>query len=56
LLADNAWFQLGLLYENALKDKEKAQDAFRKIVIDFPGSLYQPEARKHYRKLRGDSI
>jgi tetratricopeptide (TPR) repeat protein len=56
LLADNAWFQLGLLYENALKDKEKAQEAFRKIVIDFPGSLYQPEARKHYRKLRGDSI
>ncbi len=56
LLADNAWFQLGLLYENALKDKEKAKEAFRKIVIDFPGSLYQPEARKHYRKLRGDSI
>ncbi|MBS3915168.1 MAG: tetratricopeptide repeat protein [Bacteroidetes bacterium] len=56
LLADNAWFQMGMLYENQLNDKDKAMKAFSKIVLDFPGSLLQPEARKHYRSLRGDNI
>lgn len=56
LLADNAWFRLGYLYENKLNQPEKALAAYRKIVLDFPGSLFQPEARKRFRALRGDNI
>lgn len=56
ILADNGWYALGLLYENKLNDKTKALEAFKKIILDFPGSLYNVEARKHYRKLRGDNI
>jgi tetratricopeptide (TPR) repeat protein len=56
ILADNGWFALGMLYENQLNNKVKSLEAFKKIVIDFPGSLYNVEARKHYRKLRGDNI
>lgn len=56
ILADNAWYYLGILYENKLKDPEKAKEAFKKVVLDFPGSLYNVDARKQYRKLRGDNI
>jgi tetratricopeptide (TPR) repeat protein len=56
LLVDNAWYQLGLLYENHLNNPEKAMDAYKKVLLDCPGSLFQQEARKHFRKLRGDSI
>ncbi len=56
ILADNAWFNLGLLYEHKLGDKENARKAYEKIVNDFPGSLFIVEARERYRKLRGDNI
>lgn len=56
ILADNAWFKLGLLYEHKLGNTEKAREAFKKIILDFPGSFYAPDARAHYRRLRGDKI
>lgn len=56
LLADNAWYRMGILYETALNQPEKAQECFRKIIIDFPGSLLTTDARRHFRKLRGDDI
>jgi len=56
ILADNGWYRLGLLYEYRLKDPEKARQAFEKIVLDFPGSFYMPDARVRFRKLRGDKI
>jgi tetratricopeptide (TPR) repeat protein len=56
ILADNAWFNLGLLYEYKLGDKENARKAYEKIVNDFPGSLFIIEARERFRKLRGDNI
>lgn len=56
ILADNGWFQLGLLYENRMHNKEKALEAFQKIIFNFPGSIYNVEARKHYRRLRGDNV
>ncbi len=56
ILADNAWYNLGLLYEYKLGDKENARKAYEKIVNDFPGSLFIIEARERFRKLRGDNI
>ena len=56
ILADNAWFNLGLLYEYRLQDREKALKAFEKIINDYPGSLFAIEARTHFRRLRGDNI
>jgi tetratricopeptide (TPR) repeat protein len=56
ILTDNAWYNLGLLYENKIGDKTKAKAAFEKIIQDFPGSIYAIDARVHYRKLRGDNI
>jgi tetratricopeptide (TPR) repeat protein len=56
ILADNGWYRLGLLYEYKLKDPEKARKAYEKIVLDFPGSFFMPDARARFRKLRGDKL
>lgn len=54
ILADDAVFQLGDIYETHLNDKEKAAEYYKKILFDFRGSLYSEEARKRFRAIRGD--
>ncbi len=56
ILADDALFHLGDIFENHLEDKEKAIESYKKILFDYKGSLYTTEARKRLRALRGDSI
>lgn len=55
ILADDALFQLGDIYENHLNDKEKASEYYKVILFDHKGSLYSVEARKRFRTLRGDA-
>ena len=54
ILADNALFYLGELYQNYLKDDEKAKAFYEKIILEYKDSTFAIEARKRYRKLRGD--
>jgi tetratricopeptide (TPR) repeat protein len=54
--ADNALYELALLYENQLNDIEKAKELYEKIFIEYSGSTFAVDARKRYRKLRGDDI
>jgi len=56
LLIDDSIFALGILYKDRLNDSEKAQEMFEKIIFEFPSSIYLVDARKYYRKLRGDDI
>jgi tetratricopeptide (TPR) repeat protein len=56
ILADDALFHLGDIFENHLDDKEKAIESYKKILFDYKGSLYTTEARKRLRALRGDAI
>lgn len=56
ILADNAVFELAELYERKLENKDKAKELYEKIIVDYPGSLFTSEARKRYRRLRGDGI
>lgn len=56
ILADNAIFEAAELYERKLNDPERAKALYEKIIIDYPGSLYTVEARKRFRRLRGDGI
>lgn len=55
LLADDALFKLGDLYEYHIHDPNKAMDCYRKLMKDFPSSLYVNEARTRFRNLRGDN-
>ncbi|MEN9998385.1 MAG: hypothetical protein RI922_1375 [Bacteroidota bacterium] len=54
ILADDALFQLGDIYENHLNNKEKAAEYYKTLLFNFKGSLYSVEARKRFRTLRGD--
>lgn len=54
ILADDAFFLKGEIYERQLKDKAKAMEIYREFLNKFPGSVNAAEARKRYRILRGD--
>lgn len=54
ILADDAHFTIGKIYEEYLKDKEKAKEYYRNHLTKFPGSIYVVEARKRFRIIRGD--
>lgn len=56
ILADNATFMLGDLYENELNNKEKAMEYYKKIITDYTNSVLLVEARKRFRTLRGDGV
>lgn len=56
LWADDAIFILAGLYQDQLAKPEEAKKLYQKLISDFPGSMYTIEARKFYRKLRGDNM
>lgn len=55
ILVDNALLDLGRLHEEKLKDPEKAKGFYEKLLFTQTGSIFVPEARERYRKLRGDA-
>jgi hypothetical protein len=56
ILGDDAVFKLAELYEKKLNDTEKAKKLYQDVLLNYPGSLYAVEARKRYRKMRGDGL
>ena len=51
MLADDALFQLATIYENKLNRKQEAMELFKKMLTDYPGSVYVVDARAEYRKM-----
>ncbi len=56
ILGDNAVFYLGELYQIFLKDEEKAKSYYEKLILNYKDSTFAVEARKRYRKLRGEKM
>lgn len=56
ILVDDAYYKLANLYLTKLNDTEKAKEMYQKIIFEFPSSIYLVDARKQFRKLRGDPI
>jgi tetratricopeptide (TPR) repeat protein len=56
ILADDALFELARLYDYKLNDKVQAQEYYKQLLTDFPGSLLVTDARKRFRELRGDDV
>ncbi|MDP2883756.1 MAG: tetratricopeptide repeat protein [Ignavibacteria bacterium] len=56
ILRDHAQMRIGEIYENRLKNKQKAIDAYEHVLANYPTSLFVEEARKRIRMLRGDSL
>jgi tetratricopeptide (TPR) repeat protein len=55
ILGDDALFRLADMEENQFQNKEKALEYYKRLVIDFKGSLFSTEARNRIRMLRGDA-
>jgi tetratricopeptide (TPR) repeat protein len=55
-LTDDVYYELAELYNNHLKNVEKASEYYQKIIFEHASSIYLVDARKKYRKLRGDEI
>lgn len=56
ILIDDAYYELAELYNTQLNNSEKASEYYQKIIFDHPSSIYLVDARKKYRKLRGDTL
>lgn len=56
LLGDDAVFSLAELQESKLNNPEKAKELYQEVLLKYPGSFYTVEARKRYRKMRGDGL
>lgn len=52
ILADDALFQLGNIYENHLFEYEKATEYYFQLMKNYPGSLFVTESRKRFRSLK----
>lgn len=53
---DDALFMLADLMETKLNDVEQAKTLYQKLMNDYPGSMFNAEARKRFRNLRGDNL
>jgi tetratricopeptide (TPR) repeat protein len=52
---DEALYFSAEIYNNQLKDDEKAKPLYETLIFHHEDSIYYVEARKKYRKLRGDT-
>ncbi|MHC2990832.1 hypothetical protein OB13_04270 [Pontibacter sp. HJ8] len=55
ILSDDALYKMAYIYEENLKDTAKAQQLYNDFLVKHKGSIYVAEARKRFRKLRGDA-
>jgi tetratricopeptide (TPR) repeat protein len=56
ILADDATFMLAELNETSFNNPEKAKQLYEDLMMNFKDSIYITEARKRYRRLRGDAL
>lgn len=54
IFVDDSYYLLAKVYENEMKDLEKASEYYQKIIFEKASSIYVVDARKKYRELRGD--
>ncbi|GGG10011.1 hypothetical protein GCM10011323_13250 [Pontibacter amylolyticus] len=55
ILSDDALYKMAYIYEENLKDTQKAQELYNEFLVKHQGSIYVAEARKRFRNLRGDA-
>ena len=56
IFIDDAYYYLAELYNSYLAKPNEAKPLYEKIIFEHEDSIYFVEARKKFRRLRGDSI
>ncbi len=54
VLGDDAYYKMGLIYEENLQDNVIAMEIYKDFLTAYPGSIFSTDARKRFRTLRGD--
>ncbi len=54
--ADNSLFEWAEITEKYLNDPEQAKVLYEKLFLEYDSSTFAVEARKRYRRLRGDDV
>lgn len=54
--ADNALYALAEIYDEHMGDREKAKELYQKLFLEYSDSTLVVEARKNFRRLRGDDV
>jgi tetratricopeptide (TPR) repeat protein len=52
MLADDALFRLAGIYRNKLNRNDDAMLLYKKMLTDYPGSVYVVDSREEYRKMQ----
>ena len=53
--ADDAIYKLAILNQDRFNNLDKAQELYKQILTQYPGSIFVADARNRYRDLRGDN-
>jgi tetratricopeptide (TPR) repeat protein len=53
-LADDATYKLARLYEDKLNETKKAENLYKKILLEYPNSIFVADARNRYRSMAGE--
>ncbi len=53
-LADDATYKLARLYEEKLNESKKAENLYKKILLEYPNSIFVADARNRYRSMAGE--
>jgi tetratricopeptide (TPR) repeat protein len=53
---DDALFTLADILEKKLNNSEEAKKLYQQLMNDYPGSMFNAEARKRFRNIRGDNV
>jgi tetratricopeptide (TPR) repeat protein len=56
LITEEALMKRAEIHEKNMNDKTGAMEFYQQLLNDFPGSVFTDEARKRFRKLRGDNL
>ncbi len=56
VLADDALFLLAQLEEENLQTPAQAMEHYNQLLTKYPGSIFAADARRRYRRLRGDNL
>ncbi|RZL47232.1 MAG: tetratricopeptide repeat protein [Pedobacter sp.] len=53
---DDALFTLGDIFEKKLNNPDEAKKLYQQLMNEYPGSMFNAEARKRFRNIRGDKV
>lgn len=56
ILGDDAMYLFAKIHEENLLKPQQAMEIYNQFLLKYPGSVFTADARKRFRKLRGDEV